>query len=281
MSFWRLRRGKWVGLGMALAAATTLGAPAQRAAQPVCGPYEVTLYEFGSLYYRDTRGQRVGIDPELLQEVARRTGCVFHTRLDSRVRTWALMAANRLDMTVSGVPTPERLLFAEFVPYLSTRNYLIVRKELAARIDSLQAFDADAALRIAVVKSFRHGATLDRWLERLRAAGRVDEYPDAEVVARVFAVGRADAFLAQPVTWTPLLERNAMAGKVQMLDLAPGDTIVGGLVLSRVRVRPADVERMRAAVAAMRADGSLEAIMARHVGAKVAREVARELTQAP
>lgn len=84
-------------------------------------------------------------------------------------------------------------------------------------------------------------------------------------------------FLAQPVTWGPLLERNAMTGKVQMLDLAPGDTIVGGLVLSRARVRPEDVERMRAAVAAMRADGSLEAIMARHVGSKVAREVAREL----
>jgi polar amino acid transport system substrate-binding protein len=167
---------------------------------PVCGPYEVTLYEFGSLYYRNGQGQRVGIDPEVLEEVARRTGCVFHTRLDSRVRTWALMAANRLDMTVSGVPTPERLLFGEFVPYLSTRNHLIVRRELASRIASLQAFEADASLRVAVVKSFRHGVTLDRWLERLRAAGRVDEYPDAEVVARVFAAGRADAFLAQPIT---------------------------------------------------------------------------------
>ncbi|MBP8145527.1 MAG: transporter substrate-binding domain-containing protein [Inhella sp.] len=279
-----MRRGPFLSalrLGLGLAAATAFGASAQGVVQPVCGPCEVTLYEFGSLYYRNGQGQRVGIDPEVLEEVARRTGCVFHTRLDSRVRTWALMAANRLDMTVSGVPTPERLLFGEFVPYLSTRNHLIVRRELASRIASLQAFEADASLRVAVVKSFRHGVTLDRWLERLRAAGRVDEYPDAEVVARVFAAGRADAFLAQPITWTPLLERNAMADKVQMLDLAPGDTIVGGLVLSRVGVRPADVERMRAAVAAMRADGSLEAIMARHVGAKVAREVARELTHAP
>jgi hypothetical protein len=110
-----MRRGPFLSalrLGLGLAAATAFGASAQGVVQPVCGPYEVTLYEFGSLYYRNGQGQRVGIDPEVLEEVARRTGCVFHTRLDSRVRTWALMAANRLDMTVSGVPTPERLLFA-------------------------------------------------------------------------------------------------------------------------------------------------------------------------
>lgn len=273
--------GAMLLLGLAAAPGRCAPPAAPRLVQPACGPYEVTLYEFGSLYYRNGQGQYVGIDPDLLDEVARRTGCVFHRRLDSRVRTWAMLAAGRLDMTVSGVPTPERLLVAEFLPYLNSRNHLIVRNELAPRVGSLQAFEADAALRVAVVKSFRHGRSLDEWPDRLRGAGRVDEYPDAEVVARVFAAGRADAFLAQPVTWRPLLERNGLQERVQMLDLAPGDGIAGGLVLSRQRVRPQDIEAMRAAVSAMRADGTLETLLARHVGARVAREVARDPGPSP
>ena len=158
-----------------------------------CGPYQVTFYEFGSLYYKDEAGNFVGIDKDVIDELGRRTGCRFQGVLDSRVRTWAHMADGTLDMTVSGVATPEREAFAEFIPYSNSRNFLIVRPELAEKVLSLRAFTADKRLRLAVVKSFKHGNTLDVWIDALRAQGRVDEYGDAEVVARIFAGGRADA----------------------------------------------------------------------------------------
>lgn len=241
-----------------------------------CGPYEVALYEFGSLYYRNAQGQRVGIDPEVLAEVARRTGCVFHTHVDSRAHIWKALADGHLDMTVSGIATAERLVHSHFIDYINSRNYLIVRKALAPRLDSLQAFTADPMLRLGVVRAFRHGSRLDAWISQLSAAGRVIEFSDAEVLARVFAAGRVDAFLSHPTTWRPLLERNGLLDKVSMLDLAPEDRATGSLVLSRKRVSELDVSLMRSAIAAMRKDGSLEAIMARHVGASVAREVSRQ-----
>ena len=239
-----------------------------------CGPYQVTFYEFGSLYYKDEAGNFVGIDKDVIDELGRRTGCRFQGVLDSRVRTWAHMADGTLDMTVSGVATPEREAFAEFIPYSNSRNFLIVRPELAEKVLSLRAFTADKRLRLAVVKSFKHGNTLDVWIDALRAQGRVDEYGDAEVVARIFAGGRADAFLSQPVTWGPLLARNALEGKVRKLDVAPQDRAIGSLVLSRKRVSVADVASMRKALEAMRADGTLEKIFARFVDAGTAHTMA-------
>lgn len=244
-----------------------------------CGPYEVTLYEYGSLYYRNAQGRHVGIDPEVLEEISRRSGCRFSTRLDSRVRTWAALADGRLDMTVSALPTPERARYVHFIGYFVTRNHLLLKESLARRVGSLADFEADPRLRLGVVRGFKHGPLLDAWIERLRAQGRVSESPDAEVLARVFAAGRVDAFLSHPLTWGPLLRRNRLEGTVRMLDVAPSDQAVGSLALSRSRVREEDVARVRDAVAAMRADGSLEAILARHLDPKLAREVVREVTR--
>lgn len=56
---------------------------------PTCGPYRVAFYETGLLYFKDKKGEYVGIDRAVLDEVARRTGCVFEPFMDSRVRTWA------------------------------------------------------------------------------------------------------------------------------------------------------------------------------------------------
>lgn len=256
----------------AAALLAVLGAWAQSTS---CGPYRVAFYETGLLYYKDKAGEYVGIDRSVMDELARRTGCVFERFMDSRVRTWAGLADGQLDMTVSGIETPQRQAFAIFIPYvLNNRNYLIVRKALASRTTSLQDFLADRSLRLGVVKSFVHGETLDDWVAALRAEGRVDEVSDLEVLARVFAAGRVDGFLAQPLVWPALLERNNLVDQVRKLDLAPRDSAVLGLVLSRRRVAAADVERIRAAIEAMRADGTLELIFSRYVSLSLARTLA-------
>ncbi|HEY1090240.1 MAG TPA: transporter substrate-binding domain-containing protein [Burkholderiaceae bacterium] len=245
------------------------------ALEAACGPYQVAYYETGSLYFKNEAGEFVGIDRDLIEELARRTGCVLVPSLESRVRTWAALAEGRLDMTVSGIETPARQQFATFVPYvLNNRNYLVVRNELAATIKTMHTFRMLKSLRLGVVKGFVHGATLDPWVAALKLEGRVDEVADLEVLARVFAAGRVDAFLTQPVVWGPLLKRNQLDGKVQMLDIAPQDRAVLGLVLSRQRVAPADAEKMRKAIATMRADGTLEAIFARYLGSSVSRTLA-------
>ena len=191
------------------------------------------------------------------------------------MRTWNALSAGQLDMTVSGIETPQRRGFATFVPYiLNNRNYLITRNALASRIKSMQDFSNDRSLRLGVVKAFAHGEALDAWIATLRAEGRVDEVADLELLAKVFAAGRVDAFLTQPIVWPPLLERNKLNGQVQKIDISSKDTAVLCLVLSRSRVSDTDVERIRTAINDMRKDGTLETILARYVGTAMARDLA-------
>jgi len=260
---------------LACLVATLFASAGLQAHEAPCGPYQVAFYETGLLYFRNTRGDYVGIDRDVVEEVARRTGCTLVRVMESRVRTWAALAGGTLDMTVSGIETPERQRFASFIPYvLNNRNYLIVRNELAATAKTMDEFRAQKSLRLGVVKGFVHGATLDPWMDALGREGRIDEVADLEVLARVFAAGRVDAFLSQPVVWGPLLKRNQLDGKVQVLDIAPHDNAVLGLVLSRQRVAAADADKMRNAIEAMRADGTLEAIFARYVDRPTARAFA-------
>ena len=243
-------------------------------AHAACGPYDVAMYKLGSMYYHDVRTDAyVGIDKDVVDEVARRTGCTFRPFVESRVRIWAHLADGSLDMSVSGIPTPEREQFARFIIYFKARNYLVVRNDRAARIDSLEAFTADPALRLAIVKSFRHGALYDPWIQTLRAQGRVHEYSDPEIVARMVSLGHADAFLAMPTAWEVLLKRYQLEGKVDFVDASPDDRIAHGLILSRKRVRDEDVQSMKGAIEAMRTDGTLENIFRRHLPSDVAKRI--------
>jgi len=242
------------GLVLAAAGATAL---AQAAA---CGPYRVALYEYGALAFKNTGPlglSPTGIDVDVVEEVARRTGCRFTTFVDSRVRTWTDLASGALDMTVSAIETGERKGFARFVIYLSGRNRLLVRADLASTVTTLQAFTERSRLRLAVVKGFKHGPRWDPWIEQLRQQGRVDEYADANQAAHLVAIGRNAAFLSEPVVWERILADAKLSGRVAIIDAFPDDNYAAGFALSLARVREEDARKIQDAVAAMRADGTL------------------------
>lgn len=233
-----------------------------------CGPYRVAFYEFGRFYFRDEQGQAGGIDPDLVAELARRSGCRLESELNSRARIWEQLARGQLDITVSGIATPEREQLAEFWPYLRSRNHALMRKSLAAQLPTPAAFLADPQRRVVVVKSFRHGPVLDAWLDQLRAQGRVHEAADFDTALRVYRAGRVDLMLAHPIN---LLLSERELQQHSLLDWAPGDDVLASLVVSRQRVNAADRQRLHAALNAMLADGSVDAILQRHLGERLAR----------
>lgn len=239
-------------MGFLLTAAA--GALAQ---QPACGPYRVALYEYGSLAFQRPDRRMAGIDVDILEEVSRRTGCKFETFLSSRVRTWADLAQGALDMTVSAIETEERKEFARFVIYMTGRNRLLVRTDLAHPVIDLESFTQHSELRLAVVKGFRHGAPWDHWIARLRQQGRVDDYADANLAARLVALGRDAALLSEPVVWDRILAQSGLQSQVRVIDAFPDSNYAAGFALSKARVRDGDARRIQAAITAMRADGTL------------------------
>lgn len=109
-----------------------------------CGPYSVGLYEYSALYYRDAQGRWTGIDKDVIDELARRSGCKLVARTESRVRIWAQIGAGQMDMTVSALMTPERELLVEFIPYIESRQYVVLRPALAGALTTPAAFLADS-----------------------------------------------------------------------------------------------------------------------------------------
>jgi len=154
-------------------------AGSSRAAEPpTCAAYTLAFYELGALYGRGAGGVYEGIDKDLVEELSRRSGCVFTTVLESRVRIWDRLSRRLLDLSVSGIATPEREVFAEFIPYFQTRNYVLMTSKVAAEVPTPTAFLADKQRTVAVVKSFKHGALYDAWLDQLRVQRRVFEMAD-------------------------------------------------------------------------------------------------------
>lgn len=244
--------------------------PGLASAQAGCGPYDVTYYEYGSFYFRSSTGEFTGIDKFLIEELAKRSGCVLNGVLDSRARTWARLEEGKLAITVSAIDTPERQKFAEFIPYFKGRNYVLVKTTHDSDALSPALFEANPKLRLAVVKSFKHGPAADAWIDRLRSKARVDEYPDAEVVARIVAIGRADAFLSEVGVWEPLLRHSGLENSVKPQDWFPNDGFAAGLAVSRTRVLPQDAKRLRASLQDMRRDGTLLKIFLRFLDAETA-----------
>ncbi|MFZ6875804.1 substrate-binding periplasmic protein [Undibacterium sp. Di27W] len=241
-----------------------------------CGTIQVAYYELGALYYHNADGSYAGIDKDVVEEVSRRSGCQFDTVLESRVRIWVQLKNNSLDMSVSGIPTPEREKFAEFIPYFATRNYVLLHRDMPAQGLSMAGFLADANLKVGVIKSFKHGPQFDEWLEKLWAQKRVYEASDLDSLLRLFFARRVDAIMALPTVWEPLLKKEDISKQVQLLDWTPQDSLVHGLIVSKERVSKTRRDLLKKAIYSMADDGTLEQIFARHIGSKLARELRYE-----
>jgi len=186
------------------------------------------------------------------------------------VRIWTAMSMGSLDMTMSGVDTPEREAYARFVPYFITHNYVLLQKDAAAHVRSMDDFLNKTDYRVAVIKSFKHGAVYDAWLDKLRAQGRVYEAADYAAVLNMLKIGRVQAILGLNTSWGGLLKQPEMARQIRVMDWAPHDAVTTALVLSRKTVPDAMAARFALAIRAMRDDGTLKAIVERHVGPEIA-----------
>lgn len=233
-----------------------------------CGPYRVAFYEYAVLYHRDADGQYRGIDKDVVDELARRTGCRFETLLESRARTWALLAANGVDITVSAVVNAERERIVELVPYLQSHRLVLLRSRAVPATPD--AFAQDQARRLLKVRATRDGPRMEALLARLQERGRIVEAPDQPSAVRAFKAGRADALLVGVASLARLRQLDAELQGYDTASWFPTERIVAALALSRSRVTEADRARLRDALLAMRRDGSLDAILRRHAGDQLA-----------
>lgn len=234
-----------------------------------CGdkPIRLAFYEYGNLYFVDKQ-QVQGIDKDVVDVLMQRSGCRFETQVLVRARIWADLASGDLDMSVSGIQTPERDKFAWFAHYLMVKNYAVVRAEVASQTQTAAGFMKQGRWQFGVVRSFKHGVEQDKWLDELRAVQRVEDSANVETLFRKLKEGRIDALFAQPPVYRKYLQDLGMQGQAVVQDWTPSEKgVAHGVILAKTRFTEVDARQWQALVASLRSDGTLKRIYLRYLPA--------------
>lgn len=249
---------------------------AEKAAAPACPsrPIVVGLYEFGNFYRAGA-----GLDKDMAEELRKRSGCAFSYKVLQRRAIWPAMQSGAIDMTLSAVATPERMVFAWAEPYMWVKNMLVLRKDASASMSSLADFIADPALRLGHGRAYAPGPPFDDFVAQLRNIGRVEDVDDTDRLYAMFRAGRFQALLAPKLVYASYLKDDIAAGKVRVEDWgASKPNVPSNLMMSKARFSADESRRWAALLKEIRADGTLQRMLARYVGQD---DASRMLAQLP
>ena len=233
-------------------------------------PIRLAMFEYGVLY-RNSKGD--GVDPRLLDILAKRSGCRFEKVLMPRARIWVELQGGTLDMATAAIPTPERKALGYLLPYMVTRNQVLVRKGSAPTPNDMDAFER-SNLSMAAVRGFRHEPAYDAMLSRLVVQGRVKEVPDTADLLRYLDRGMVDAVLSQPIVFREYLAAETLKNDIAIRDWAPKDQAsVGAFILSRKSFTAEQARRWDRLIVSMLEDGSILKIYREFLPQREAKEM--------
>lgn len=257
-------------------AAPCLPALADKTPAPACParPIVVGLYEFGNFYRAGA-----GLDKDLAEELRKRSGCIFSYKVMQRRAIWGAMQSGSVDMTFSAAATPERMVFAWAEPYMWVRNMLVLRKEGSSGVHSLADFIADPNLRLGHGRAYAAGPPFEDFVTQLRNIGRVEDVDDSDRLYAMFKAGRFQALLAPKLVYGSYLRDEIAAGTVRVEDWgASRPNTPTNLMMAKARFSAEEARRWGALLKEMRADGTLQRMIARYVGPD---DAGRMLAQLP
>jgi polar amino acid transport system substrate-binding protein len=253
----------------AVALPPSASAPGRAARLPDCSrPLSLGLHEHGLLYTGQT-GE--GIDKDVADEMARRSGCRLTLTVLPRARIWQLIESGALDFTLSGIANPQRDRFAAFAWYVSNKYYLLVRRDAA--VPSVAQFRRHRALKLGLIRSFRYGALANQFVDAMEAEERITYAGSLDPLYTILLDDGIQAMIIEPFDFP------AIAGaqlKAQTMILEFGDAPVPhGLVMSRKSLPPAQIAAWHDVIQSMRTDGTILRIFEKYFPA----ELARQMTQ--
>jgi len=233
-------------------------------------PIRVALFEYGILYRSSTND---GIDARLLDEIHKRTGCEITRVVLPRNRIWSELENGSLDLATGAIPTPERRAYGFLLPYLKTRNLVLVRKGQESQIVTIENLESSNA-RVGIVRGFRHEAVYDAIIDRLTKKDRVVKAADVPELLRLFDKGIVNVIFSQPIVFGQYLAPDYLASHVTFRDWAPkGDISVGALILSRKSFTSGQAKQWDALIVRLQKDGTLVKIFETFLGRSQAREL--------
>jgi len=244
-----------------------LAGGAYAADMPSCSrPLTLALHDHGLLYSSDTG---TGIDKDIADELARRSGCKITISVLPRARIWQLIESGALDFSLSGITNAERDRFAAFAWYVSNKYYLLVRKDAGPL--KLSDFEKSAKLQLGVIRSFRYSNSANEFVDRLNADGRVVQSSGLAPLYQLLLTNRIQAMIIEPFDY-PVIEASSIRDASEIVEF--GDPPVPhGLILSRAALAAPEIAKWSALVDAVRADGTMLRIFSKYFKPELARSM--------
>ena len=241
--------------------------PAGAGRLPDCSrPLSLGLHEHGLLYTGQT-GE--GIDKDIADEMARRSGCHLTLTVLPRARIWQLIESGALDLTLSGISTPERDKFAAFAWYVSNKYYLLVRRDTDVR--SVAEFRRKRGLRLGLIRSFRYGEQANAFVDAVVAEERITYAGSLDPLYTILLDDGIQAMIIEPFDF-PVIAGAQLKAQTSILEF--GDApVLHGLVMSKKSLPPAQLVAWRDVILSMRADGTIRRIFEKYFPADLARQM--------
>lgn len=240
----------------------------QRTAITDCGkqPIKLAFFQLGLVY-----DNGVGVDKDIVDELAKRTGCKFETQLMARARIWNDLESGDLDMGTCGIQNAARDKFAWFAHYMVMKNYAVINLKAAKNIKSASDFIANQNLQLGVVTSFKHGPDQDKWIEDLRKMNRVQYTAEPESILKKIKDERVDAMFSQLPVFKKFIKEFGMENDVVVQDWTPNEKVAPqGLILSKHRFSKEDAAKWQEVINEMKTDGTLKKIYMHYFSASEA-----------
>lgn len=255
------RFARIAGLAAALLALPALSAPVQ----PACPtrPIVLGLYEFGH-YYR----AGAGLDKDVADQLAKRSGCKFDLRVTSRRMIWQGMQDGSIDITLSAFAPPERLAFAWAEPYLWVRYHVLLKKEVDSRVHTAADFIAAPNLRMGVGRGHMASAPYDEVVAQLRNIGRVEDVDDTDRMFAMFKAGRFHAMLGSPLVYGSYLKEELQANAIRIEDWSQNKPKMPvHMLVSKKNFSADESRRWGELMKSIAADGTMLRLVSRYVDA--------------
>jgi polar amino acid transport system substrate-binding protein len=217
--------------------------------------------------FANDQGEATGADIDLIKAIGDEIGCSVVPVELPWARIVREVEQGTLDVSTSTSWTPEREQWALFSePYRESATAIYVRRGEIPRFALQELADVPAQkLRLGVIVDYYYGEAVAEAVSDPAFAAWLDGAPDYATNIRKLVSGRIDGFLVEDVAVMEAeLERMGLSERVERYPLRiPGEKL--RFMFSRKTVEPATVAKVDAAVAAMRADGRLDAIRAKYL----------------
>lgn len=244
-------------------------------AEPVdCGdtPIHLAFFEYGLRYYIED-GKPKGMDKDFVEELAARSGCSFFTEVMTKSRIYADLETGNLDMSPTGVKTPDRADKIWFIWTVKTKFLSVVNKAHQQTAQTAQDFLNANNLVLGVIRGAQYSQGQQNFIEELRKQARLDESKDMDTSVSKLRQGQIDAILSQVSVYRRYF-KVAETDNPIIFDWFPDENgILAGLMLSKARFSEPEAAYWRALVQEMHRDGTLERINAKYVSDSEARQI--------